>query len=985
MNNDSNLKGNIYQIKHLSEKNIPGNESVKSLQLSKLIESGQVQNLNILLEKDSLSPQILNEAMITLLKIYSKENHNFYEILHILLLKGVSVNSPIVYQGNNISIKSEDKITLLMFGIINNDINLIKLVLNYNPNLEKADLLGRNAIIYSILFDNNDSSEIINLLINKKANINYSLQIKTTSIQYHSVLTLACCKNLIKIVKCLLDNNVETNFREQPEGDTCLHIAVKYGFTTLVGLLLSYPKINPEIKNNQGKRAFDLIKKDENEQNMKNMFKNFYKNMNLSNYMGLYSIKGNKNMVQQANQINQFNQILQMNKMILSPNGFLINDSPNNQFNNKIQNNNIQNYSNNNANDNNNSSDEEGEDEKEHNNIESLNQNNHMKNNNYKNYMNNKFDNKNIKYTNNKNINKQFKRNLMENSDTKKPNINSTNYNQQKISHISIDKINLLKNNLANKLLDKQRIKYNMQIPVEFIKNTKTNKPKNLDNFMKQNNAPLLNLDLTNSHLLELELKILELKEKLNEKNRIISENILQSKINELDNSINEVKKLKEKREKEKNDYLEKNNENINIIKDLTEEQKELLEKIPSDKICKSSNKDISYNEFLKLKFKPSDSDLIHIYKLLQMNLIDYMKYIDNIMYKKRPLIESIINKIKLIIAKNTPEYEVKIYGTYATGLCMPWSNLNLILVNKNKNKNIIIKDDNMTNNETTTEEKSMTSQSQIDNNSVLKDLDNENNYLIENKHEIDLLSKLYYIFQQINWINKLQITQFDKINTLCFNTSEECGKIEININFENENHSGLKVLELVKSFILEYPVLKPLFLALSTILKSASLNNPLKGGISSYGLILMIVSFIQSQSGNDNLSYKEYIIGKTFYEFLYHYGINFDFDKYAIFTYKVNDKNNKDDKENSFIIGQNEKEVIIVDPLNNKNNVAKSAYQSKNAKISFMISFLVTKEECECGCHYGKAFYENNIKLTEHNYLKRMFNSVKRYHETGN
>ena len=65
--------------------------------------------------------------------------------------------------------------------------------------------------------------------------------------------------------------------------------------------------------------------------------------------------------------------------------------------------------------------------------------------------------------------------------------------------------------------------------------------------------------------------------------------------------SINEVKKLKEKREKEKNDYLEKNNENINIIKDLTEEQKELLEKIPSDKICKSSNKDISYNEFLKL------------------------------------------------------------------------------------------------------------------------------------------------------------------------------------------------------------------------------------------------------------------------------------------------------------------------------------------------------------------------------------------------
>ena len=51
---------------------------------------------------------------------------------------------------------------------------------------------------------------------------------------------------------------------------------------------------------------------------------------------------------------------------------------------------------------------------------------------------------------------------------------------------------------------------------------------------------------------------------------------------------------------------------------------------------------------------------------------------------------------------------------------------------------------------------------------------------------------------------------------------------------------------------------------------------------------------------------------------------------------------------------------------------------------MAFMIAFMVTKEDCECGCHFGKAFYENNFNSTEHSYLKRMFNSVKRFTETG-
>ena len=72
----------------------------------------------------------------------------------------------------------------------------------------------------------------------------------------------------------------------------------------------------------------------------------------------------------------------------------------------------------------------------------------------------------------------------------------------------------------------------------------------------------------------------------------------------------------------------------------------------------------------------------------------------------------------------------------------------------------------------------------------------------------------------------------------------------------------------------------------------------------------------------------------------------------------------------------------MIAVPLNNKNNMAKSTFQFMNIKMAFMISFMVTQEDCECGCHYGKSFYENSIYTTEHCYLKSMFNSVKRFTE---
>lgn len=48
-----------------------------------------------------------------------------------------------------------------------------------------------------------------------------------------------------------------------------------------------------------------------------------------------------------------------------------------------------------------------------------------------------------------------------------------------------------------------------------------------------------------------------------------------------------------------------------------------------------------------------------------------------------------------------------------------------------------------------------------------------------------------------------------------------------IDISKESEKHSGLKKVELVKSYLKTYSVLEPIILALKTLLNNGNLNNP--------------------------------------------------------------------------------------------------------------------------------------------------------------
>ena len=122
---------------------------------------------------------------------------------------------------------------------------------------------------------------------------------------------------------------------------------------------------------------------------------------------------------------------------------------------------------------------------------------------------------------------------------------------------------------------------------------------------------------------------------------------------------------------------------------------------------------------------------------------------------------------------------------------------------------------------------------------------------------------------------------------------------------------------------------------------------------------------------GNTNL-------GHLFYEFLIYYGYNFDpkdsiIDPNGIYK-------NLDIFDRGFFAQHSD--LIIIDPLNPNNNVAKNTRQFKNIQLAFTIAAIAAKEECECGCHYG--YIQNNKFSTEHCILKRIFNSIKRFKDAN-
>ena len=155
---------------------------------------------------------------------------------------------------------------------------------------------------------------------------------------------------------------------------------------------------------------------------------------------------------------------------------------------------------------------------------------------------------------------------------------------------------------------------------------------------------------------------------------------------------------------------------------------------------------------------------------------------------------------------------------------------------------------------------------------------------------------------------------------------------IDVDISFNAPN--GRVNSEMVQTYRRRLPIITPLTMVVKYFLQQRGMHEPFSGGLGSYAISLMMVSFVQNhpafQMGSDASGYG---LGGLLIDFFRFYGVVFNFNDFGIDVGKTD----------IFRRGRNSDRAafILKDPQNAQNNVAGSCRQLDAIRSAFHHAFL--------------------------------------------
>ncbi|RWS31730.1 non-canonical poly(A) RNA polymerase PAPD5-like protein [Leptotrombidium deliense] len=253
-----------------------------------------------------------------------------------------------------------------------------------------------------------------------------------------------------------------------------------------------------------------------------------------------------------------------------------------------------------------------------------------------------------------------------------------------------------------------------------------------------------------------------------------------------------------------------------------------------------------------------------------------------------------VVERIKNVITNIWPQATVEIFGSFSTGLYLPTSDIDVMVIGKWDELPLF------------TLEKAL------------------------------LESKI---------TDQESIKVLDKASVPIVKLIDKNTDIRVDISFNTNN--GVKSVKLIKEYKKQYPNLPKLVLVLKQFLLERQLNEVFTGGISSYSLILMTVSFLQRHPRAD-ACLPNANLGVLLLEFFELYGRCFNYYKVGIrvkgngcYVPKADIERQMQDS------GHRPSILCIEDPLNPSNDIGKSSYGVMNVKRAFDYAFLVLNQAC--------------------------------------
>ena len=367
-----------------------------------------------------------------------------------------------------------------------------------------------------------------------------------------------------------------------------------------------------------------------------------------------------------------------------------------------------------------------------------------------------------------------------------------------------------------------------------------------------------------------------------------------------------------------------------------------------------TNNNALISNEFNIITTKESNTRL-SFFEKLHNDIIKYETKVITLLNHGMKFQDYCITEIKRIIQETlnfSNDYTIEIYGSYATGLMIEASDIDIKIKLKKGTKTDLDsffkkvceqfesgkKFDEITPIETASvpviklilsKEKFIKGKTELENSyKQFKELSLFKHYLFDIKELTKIKIDVTFLLSKDNFNNTNVKEDINKIKNENNNSENTINNLH---DHDKLIESEISSVDFVKEQITKYPEIKFILRVLKRYFYYKKMNTAFLGGLSSYNLFLLLLSYakfldISQNSEKGNLGY-------FLFHFLYFFKI-FDFKQYIV---NINSENNiydiiSPEKIKEFNFG---KSIVIIDPITGV-NASKSSYKIDDIQNTF-------------------------------------------------
>lgn len=183
-------------------------------------------------------------------------------------------------------------------------------------------------------------------------------------------------------------------------------------------------------------------------------------------------------------------------------------------------------------------------------------------------------------------------------------------------------------------------------------------------------------------------------------------------------------------------------------------------------------------SHYLENKFSTFAYDETYSSKNITKDILDFLNLTKIENKPKEMFVMKNISALQEVIMSLHLDYQIKVCGSYATGLNSPWSTLDLVLIPS----------------------------------------------MIQRQQDYPILQSLFIKLKECNWVISSTLIDSHIIPVVNYSTNEQYGCLGINVSVQNQKFNCLLCVELTKYYLNSYLTLEPLIISLKQILKNSSL-----------------------------------------------------------------------------------------------------------------------------------------------------------------